>query len=83
MVPAQLELLTHDQVREMIKYRWPVASGQTIPHDEEAINEACCLTGGNPRDNCKLCNAALLRASADWRKFIDRDTPGERVQRGR
>lgn len=83
MVPAQLEPFTHDEVRERIAFRWHVASGQTIPYDEEALNEACWLTGGNPRDICKLCNAALLRASANCRKFIDRDTPGVRAQRGR
>ena len=74
MVPARLEPLDPSEVRQMIEFRWNVAGGAKVPYDEQAINEIYRLTGGNPRDMCKLCDATLLRAFADRRPQIDRDT---------
>jgi general secretion pathway protein A len=74
MIPARLEPLDPSEVRQMIEFRWQVAGGAKVPYDELAINEIYRLTGGNPRDMCKLCDATLLRAFADRRKTIDRDT---------
>jgi general secretion pathway protein A len=74
MVPARLEPLDPSEVRQMIEFRWHVAGGTQVPYDELALNEIYRLTGGNPRDMCKLCDATLLRAFADRRATIDRDT---------
>jgi general secretion pathway protein A len=74
MVPARLEPLDPSEVRQMIEFRWNVAGGSHVPYDEQAINEIYRLTGGNPRDMCKLCDATLLRAFADRRTTIDQDT---------
>lgn len=74
MVPARLEPLDPGEVQQMIDFRWQVAGGTKVPYDKPALNEIYRLTGGNPRDICKLCDATLLRALADRRKAIDRDT---------
>gem|GEM_PF-673991 len=75
MVPARLEPLDHQGVQQMIEFRWHVAGGAQLPYDENAVSEIYRLTGGNPRDICKLCDAALLRAFADRRPLTNRTCP--------
>ena len=60
--------------QEMMEFRWTVAGGKSLPFDQEAIVEVHNLTGGNPRLICRLCTAALMQASFDQRKMIDKDT---------
>jgi general secretion pathway protein A len=74
MTPAQLSPLDMDETRKMIEFRWNVAGGKAPPFDDESYVEIYRYTGGNPRDICKLCGAALLKAFVDKRKVIDKDT---------
>jgi len=74
MTPAKLDPLDLDETRQMMGFRWHVAGGKQLPFNPEALAEVFRLTGGNPRDICKLCDATLLRAFVDRRMNIDRDT---------
>jgi general secretion pathway protein A len=74
MLPAKLDPLSLEETRQMMEFRWHVAGGQQFPFSAEAVAEAFRLTGGNPRDICKLSDATLLRAYVDKRKMIDKDT---------
>lgn len=74
MTPFKLETFDLLGTREMMEFRWAVAGGKKLPFDEEAVSEVFALTNGNPRLICRLCTAALMQASADQRKMIDRDT---------
>jgi general secretion pathway protein A len=74
MVPAKLNPLDPEETRQMIAFRWRVAGGQKFCFSSESVAEIFRLTGGNPRDICKLCDATLLRAFVDKRKDIDKDT---------
>lgn len=74
MAPAKLDPLDLEETRQMMEFRWQVAGGSRFPFDAEAMAEIFRLTGGNPREICKLCDATLLRAFVDKRKEIDKDT---------
>jgi general secretion pathway protein A len=74
MSPAKLNAFDLEETRQMIDFRWHVAGGSRLPFNLEAVTEVFRLTGGNPREICKLCDATLLRAFVDQRKVIDRDT---------
>jgi general secretion pathway protein A len=88
MTPARLNPFILEETKQMVEFRWQVAGGlppaagglppavgiRSTPFDEEAYVELFRVTGGNPRDIVKLCDAALLRAFADGRKRIDKDT---------
>jgi general secretion pathway protein A len=77
MTPARLEPLDLEETKQMMAFRWQVAGGDGepgLPFSAEALAEVYRLTGGNPRDICKLADATLLRAFVDKRKHIDRDT---------
>jgi type II secretory pathway predicted ATPase ExeA len=45
-----------------------------VPFDEDAFVEMFRVTGGNPRAIVKLSDAALIRAYADQRHQVDKDT---------
>jgi type II secretory pathway predicted ATPase ExeA len=62
------------QTEEMMKFRWTVAGGNTLPFQQEAITEIYRLTGGIARDICKLANEALLHTVVENRKIVDKDT---------
>ena len=51
-----------------------MAGGHQVPFGDEAYVEMFRVTGGNPRDIVKLCDAALIRAFADQRRQVDKDT---------
>jgi general secretion pathway protein A len=74
MTPAQLQPFDLEGTRQMIAFRWQMAGGKELPFNTEAVTEVFRLTGGNPRDICKLCDTALLTAFGDERKLIDHDT---------
>jgi general secretion pathway protein A len=74
MSPARLNPLNYDETKDMVNFRWRVAGGQQVPFDEDAFVEMFRVTGGNPRAIVKLSDAALIRAYADQRHQVDKDT---------
>lgn len=72
MTPAQLKPFDLDETQRMIAFRWQVAGGTDIPFASEAVSEILRLTKGNPRDICKLCDAALLQAFATQQRTISK-----------
>lgn len=74
MYKAKLQPFDMQQTEEMMKFRWTVAGGDTLPFQQEAIAEIYRLTGGIARDICKLVNEALLRTVVENRKIVDKDT---------
>jgi general secretion pathway protein A len=81
MTPARLSPFTPEETKQMVEFRWQVAGGppsaaggKHVPFDDGAFAEMFRVTGGNPRDIVKLCDAALIRAFADGRHVVDRDT---------
>jgi general secretion pathway protein A len=74
MTPAHLKPFDLDETRLMLEFRWRVAGGAILPFSSEAIAEIFRLTGGNPRDICKLCDATLLRAFVSQQHRIEKDT---------
>lgn len=74
MTPARLNPFNLDETKQMVEFRWKVAGGQHVPFDDDAFVEMFRVTGGNPRDIVKLSDAALIRAFADQRKQVDKDT---------
>lgn len=74
MTPARLNPFNLEETKQMVEFRWQVAGGKRAPFADDAYVEMFRVTGGNPRAIVKLCDAALLRAFADGRKLIDKDT---------
>jgi general secretion pathway protein A len=73
MTPAKLSALTRDETQSMMAFRWQVAGGKSFPFTAEATDEIYRLTGGNPRDICKLCDAALLRAFVQKSRDVSKE----------
>ena len=71
MFPSALAALTKDDTEALIQFRWQVAGGDQHPFDEAALEEVFRLSLGLPREVCKLCDLALLKAYHDRKKQID------------
>lgn len=74
MFPSALAALSRAETEAMIQFRWTVAGGKQPPFDAEAINEVYRASLGLPREICKLCDLALLKAFNDSRTGVDKDT---------
>jgi general secretion pathway protein A len=74
MSPARLRPFNANETEQMLEFRWRVAGGTRLPFSPDALLEMHRLTGGNPRDICKLCDATLLRAFVAQRPSIDKAT---------
>jgi general secretion pathway protein A len=74
MFPSALAALSPIETSAMIQFRWQIAGGKEHPFDQEAISEIYRVSLGLPREICKLCDLALLRAFNDSRKSVDKDT---------
>lgn len=74
MYMARLQPFDLKQTEEMMKFRWRVAGGTSLPFQQDAITEIYRLTGGIARDICKLASEALLRTVVEKRKIVDKDT---------
>lgn len=71
MYRSALASLTRPDMEKMIEFRYQVAGGKKHPFTLEALDELFRLSLGLPREVCKLCDMALLRAFANEVKEID------------
>lgn len=74
MYVTKLHPFDLNETEEMMRFRWTIAGGKTLPFDSSAIAEIYRLTGGIARNICKLANEALLHTFAQKRKVVDKDT---------
>ena len=74
MFPSALASLTREDVGAMIQYRWHVAGGERHPFIEDALEEIFKYSLGMPREICKLCDLALLKAFCEGRQEVAADT---------
>lgn len=74
MFPSALAALSRDETEAMINFRWTVAGGKKHPFEMDALNEIYRSSLGLPREICKICDLALLKALNDSRQTIDKDT---------
>lgn len=74
MSVAKLKPFDLKQTREMMEFRWMVASGKRLPFAAEAIAEVFRITKGVPRSIVKLANEALIKTAVDNRRQVDKDT---------
>lgn len=71
MYRSALASLTRADTESMIQFRYQVAGGEKHPFKTEALDELFKLSLGLPREVCKLCDMALLRAFANEIKEVD------------
>jgi len=65
MFPSALASLTKDDMAAMIQFRWQVAGGKRHPFSPRAVEEIFKYSLGLPREVCKLCDLALLKAFSE------------------
>lgn len=72
---GQLSSLTPDDAREMIAFRWQIASGakSSDPFTDKALDLIYRYSRGLPREVNKLCHETLLRAAHDESKTVSED----------
>ncbi len=73
---AKLEAFDLGQTKEMMRFRWTVASGGKngdLPFDDEAITELYRISGGLPRSIVKLANEALIKTAVDNKKRVSKE----------
>jgi len=71
MYRSALSSLTRADTESMIQFRYQVAGGEKHPFKTGALDELFKLSLGLPREVCKLCDMALLRAFANETKEIN------------
>lgn len=73
MYPSALSSLLREEVEELIRYRWKVASrnsGNPLPFQKEALDTIFSYSKGLPREVCKVCDLALLSALTEEKKQV-------------
>jgi general secretion pathway protein A len=70
MFPAALAAFTPQDTEEMIKFRWQVAGGNTLPFTPKALDRIFRRSLGLPREVVKLCDLALLKAYSEETKSV-------------
>ena len=77
-----LELLTKEEIREMIKKRIEAAGGKDIsPFTEKAIDLIAEHSQGAPREALKICSSAIIKAITTGRETIDEKIVDEVLSR--
>jgi general secretion pathway protein A len=71
MYRSALASLTRDDMEKMIAFRFQIAGGDKHPFTAEALDELFRVTVGLPRNICKICDMALLRAYANEQTEVD------------
>lgn len=71
MYRSALASLTRSDMEKMIEFRFQIAGGDKHPFTAEALDEVFRLSLGLPREVCKLCDMALLRAFANQMKTVE------------
>lgn len=79
---GQLSSLTYDDTKEMIAFRWQIASAakSSDPFTEQAIKQIHKFSQGLPREINKLCDGSLLRAMEIESKSVTDDMVLETAQ---
>jgi general secretion pathway protein A len=71
---STLEKMGHDEITQMIDFRWRVASGnQTHPFTPEALQSIYFHSEGIPREACILADNSLLLAFLQKKQSIEKD----------
>lgn len=70
MYRSALASLTRADMEKMIEFRYQIAGGKKHPFTSEALDELFRVSLGLPREVCKLCDMALLRAFANEAKEV-------------
>ncbi len=73
MYRSALASLTREDMENMIAFRFQVAGGEKHPFTTGALDELLRLSVGLPRNICKICDMALLRAYANEKSEVDTD----------
>lgn len=76
MQALSVSSLSLEDVTELIRWRWRVASKEPrnpLPFEVNALEEIYRITKGLPRDICSLCDRCLKYAYADEQKVINLD----------
>ena len=73
MYRSALSSLTRQDMEKMIEFRYQVAGGAQLPFTVEALDLLFRFSLGLPREVCKLCDMALLRAFANTSKTVTGD----------
>ena len=74
MFPGALASLTKEDMAGMIGFRWQVAGGKEHPFSAEALEEIFKYSLGLPREICKLCDLALLKAFSEDSRTVSAET---------
>ena len=73
MFPSALSSLSRPDMENLIQYRWGVAAADANaghPFNREALDAIFLHSLGLPRDVCKICDLALLRAFTQRKKQV-------------
>jgi general secretion pathway protein A len=73
MFPSALPELSPEDTAEMITWRFRTAGGTDVPFTQRALVSVFNLSGGLPREVCRLCDLALL--AGFQRNALTIDTP--------
>jgi general secretion pathway protein A len=68
---AALSSLRREETDALIDFRWRVAGGEQHPFADDALDAILRFSGGQPRQLCKICDAALIRAFSHQMATID------------
>jgi type II secretory pathway predicted ATPase ExeA len=68
---AALSSLRREETDALIDFRWHVAGGEQHPFADDALDAILRFSGGRPRQLCKICDAALIRAFSHQLMKID------------
>jgi general secretion pathway protein A len=66
-----LTSLSRDDTERMIRFRYQVSGGETLPFERDAIDAIFRYSKGLPRMICTLCNTALTKAFVQSRRRVD------------
>ena len=70
---AKLKPFDLEQTKQMLKFRWQVASGKKFPFDSEAVEEIFKRTDGIPRFIVRLADESLVKTAVDSKHAVTRD----------
>jgi general secretion pathway protein A len=68
---AALSSLRREETDALIDFRWRVAGGEQHPFTDDALDAILRLSGGRPRQLCKICDNALIRAFSQKLTTVD------------
>lgn len=63
LVRTELQMMSKDDLTDMLKWRFVQAGGQNFPFEQEALDHLYALTKGHPRSACGLAQYAIEAAA--------------------